>query len=407
MFVSFQIDVMKYLELADSAAVRQRYIYLNNLWYLSSLSAIGTSCRALQSDKIVHCIDALGTTALGLPSATTGLIPSATPVPGSEPDIVYSPPNAWTISESDSNCTTSKSLHVTDTINATVSFDFTGKASNIEIKCQYDWSSIFKARVLWSAQWRLRTEVFFQCGSTVLTPPPILTPLPNMEITHFPSAIHCSFLHFWSLLPDLRPIPITPWCWYTLALQQVHQTALAVMFSSTHSLYLIPDHLSKWSTATVLMVDKISPFYCCVFLSRYLFLSCSRIVIYRLDLESGVLFQFTSEFYQEKKNTMRLNVIDASSKGERQNFLIAEGWSNIWRQWGPLTQKSCFPCVKPRSYHVVEDKNMAPPSHRYRCDPIFWIHCYTWGFLWRYWRIDLKSTALNKGLVEWLYSGHK
>jgi len=103
-----------------------------------SLAAIGTSCRALQSDKIVHCIDALGTTALGLPSATTGLVPSATPVLGSDPNIVYNPPNAWTVSESESNCTTSKSLHVTDTINASVSFNFTGKVSNIKIERQYD-----------------------------------------------------------------------------------------------------------------------------------------------------------------------------------------------------------------------------------------------------------------------------
>lgn len=114
------------------------YLFKRFMILIFSLSAIGTSCRALQSDKIVHCIDALGTTALGLPSATTGLIPSATPVLGSDLDIVYNPPNAWTVSESDSNCTTSKSLHVTDTINATVSFNFTGKASNIQIKRQYD-----------------------------------------------------------------------------------------------------------------------------------------------------------------------------------------------------------------------------------------------------------------------------
>jgi len=52
-------------------------------------------------------------------------------------------------------------------------------------------------------------------------------------------------------------------------------------------------------------------------------------------LASGVLFQFTSEFYQEKINTGNLqeilhNVIDASSKGEWQIFLIAEGG----RRWG-------------------------------------------------------------------------
>ena len=102
------------------------------------LSAIGTSCRAILSNKIVHCIDALGTTALALPSATTGIVPSATPVLGSNPDIAYSPPNAWTVSESDSNCTTSKSLHGTDTINATVSFNFTGKFSSVKFKRQYD-----------------------------------------------------------------------------------------------------------------------------------------------------------------------------------------------------------------------------------------------------------------------------
>ena len=251
------------------------YFFKRFVLLISSLAAIGTSCRALQSDKIVHCIDALGTTALGLPSATTGLIPSATPVLGSDPDIVYSPPSAWTISESDSNCTTSKSLHVTDTINATVSFNFTGKTSNIKDKRQYDLSFFLKARVLWSAQWRLQMEVFSQCGSTVLTPPPISTLLPNVEVTHSRSAIHCSFLRLRSLLPDLRPIPITPWCWYTLALQRFHRAELAIQFSSTHSLYLIPDQPSIWSTATVLTVDKISLSHCCVFSSRCLSLLCS------------------------------------------------------------------------------------------------------------------------------------
>ncbi|KDR67421.1 hypothetical protein GALMADRAFT_147196 [Galerina marginata CBS 339.88] len=87
---------------------------------------IGTSCRALQTDNIIHCIDALGTTTLALPSATTGLVPSATPVMGDDQSIVYSPSEAWQVSNTDSTCSVSKSLHVTNTTNASVSYNFTG-----------------------------------------------------------------------------------------------------------------------------------------------------------------------------------------------------------------------------------------------------------------------------------------
>ena len=97
------------------------------------LTAIGTSCRALQTDKIVHCIDALGTTTLALPSATTGLIPSATPVLGSDQSITYSPSDAWKISDADSNCSMSKSTHMTNTVNGTISFNFTGKLSLLKL----------------------------------------------------------------------------------------------------------------------------------------------------------------------------------------------------------------------------------------------------------------------------------
>ncbi|KAF8961643.1 hypothetical protein BDZ97DRAFT_1663946, partial [Flammula alnicola] len=81
----------------------------------------------------VHCVDALGKTATPFPSATTGLIPSSTLIPSSDHGVIYSPSDAWNISNIDSNCTQSKSLHVTDTANATVSFTYTNLSIMVNV----------------------------------------------------------------------------------------------------------------------------------------------------------------------------------------------------------------------------------------------------------------------------------
>ncbi|KDR72368.1 hypothetical protein GALMADRAFT_159047 [Galerina marginata CBS 339.88] len=87
---------------------------------------IGTACFTHGSNNVVECVDALGTTASSFPSATTGLIPSATPVLSSDIAIVYDPPQAWNVSDTEVNCTTSKSWHITDSVNATISYNYTG-----------------------------------------------------------------------------------------------------------------------------------------------------------------------------------------------------------------------------------------------------------------------------------------
>lgn len=94
---------------------------------------IGTLCFNDGADSVVSCINELGTTASALPSATTGLIPSSTPVLESNSAIVYNPPDAWVTSNSDSDCTTSTSLRSTDTLNATISFNYTGPSIMVHV----------------------------------------------------------------------------------------------------------------------------------------------------------------------------------------------------------------------------------------------------------------------------------
>ncbi|PPQ98276.1 hypothetical protein CVT26_013520 [Gymnopilus dilepis] len=60
------------------------------------------------------------------PSATTGVVPTATPIPNSNSAIVYFPSDAWNKSKISPNCSQSQSVYVTQTVNATVSFNYTG-----------------------------------------------------------------------------------------------------------------------------------------------------------------------------------------------------------------------------------------------------------------------------------------
>jgi len=90
------------------------------------LLATGTLCVHKGSDKGVECVNAVGTTFAALPSATTGIIPLATPISAESNLISYSPLNAWKTANAQSSCTTSSSVHITNVVNATVSFNYTG-----------------------------------------------------------------------------------------------------------------------------------------------------------------------------------------------------------------------------------------------------------------------------------------
>jgi hypothetical protein len=88
--------------------------------------AIGTVCFNGGEDNTISCVDALGATAASFPSATTGIVPSATPVLASDPWIVYTPPREWSSSKG-ASCTTNDLLYNTETLNATVSFNYSGE----------------------------------------------------------------------------------------------------------------------------------------------------------------------------------------------------------------------------------------------------------------------------------------
>ncbi|TFK24485.1 hypothetical protein FA15DRAFT_592424, partial [Coprinopsis marcescibilis] len=92
----------------------------------SSTCSLGTICHTDAINRNVYCIDAVGITALAVPSATTIGTPPASAVPGSDVAITYSPPQAWSVSEENLGCTTNPSLHITNEINATISFNYTG-----------------------------------------------------------------------------------------------------------------------------------------------------------------------------------------------------------------------------------------------------------------------------------------
>ncbi|KDR77572.1 hypothetical protein GALMADRAFT_65596, partial [Galerina marginata CBS 339.88] len=84
-------------------------------------------------DKIIQCVDSLGTTASSYPSATTGIVPSATPILASDSRILYAPSEAWNQSTTDVNCTSSNLVYTTDTVNATISFNYSGPSIEIGV----------------------------------------------------------------------------------------------------------------------------------------------------------------------------------------------------------------------------------------------------------------------------------
>lgn len=67
------------------------------------------------------------------PSATQGFIPAATTVPNSNTNIIFSPPEAWDRSTISPSCSSSsgEQLQTTRTLNATISFNYTGEMEYI------------------------------------------------------------------------------------------------------------------------------------------------------------------------------------------------------------------------------------------------------------------------------------
>ncbi|KAF4622262.1 hypothetical protein D9613_009524 [Agrocybe pediades] len=83
--------------------------------------------RSSRSPVFAACVNALGTTAAAIPSSTTGVIPSATPFTAADTSIVYSPSaGTWKTVDSPGNCTISNSIRVTQDVNASISFNYTG-----------------------------------------------------------------------------------------------------------------------------------------------------------------------------------------------------------------------------------------------------------------------------------------
>ncbi|KJA21290.1 hypothetical protein HYPSUDRAFT_739261 [Hypholoma sublateritium FD-334 SS-4] len=106
--------------------------YLNDFSFVGIAGfccPIGTVCFNNGLNNVVSCINTYGTTASAFPSATQGFIPAATAVPNSNADIIFDPPEAWNSSAPSPSCSSSdgeEQLRVTSTLNATISFNYTG-----------------------------------------------------------------------------------------------------------------------------------------------------------------------------------------------------------------------------------------------------------------------------------------
>ncbi|PPQ68166.1 hypothetical protein CVT26_005772 [Gymnopilus dilepis] len=87
---------------------------------------IGTVCYYNGIDTALTCINAYGSSAPAYPSSTSGVVPSATPVANTEAEVVYSPQNAWSTSNTAPSCAEESSMRVTSTLNASVSFNYSG-----------------------------------------------------------------------------------------------------------------------------------------------------------------------------------------------------------------------------------------------------------------------------------------
>jgi hypothetical protein len=108
--------------------------------YMSNL-AVGTSCYYTSGTGKVYCINPFGVTTTAYPTATTvTTLPSLTAIPAPAPSekptsqIVLTPSDAWTVvplGELDRNSACGGALNpyrlVTNVLNASISFTYTGK----------------------------------------------------------------------------------------------------------------------------------------------------------------------------------------------------------------------------------------------------------------------------------------
>ncbi|KAF8901904.1 hypothetical protein CPB84DRAFT_1776986 [Gymnopilus junonius] len=92
--------------------------------------AIGTVCFNSGLDQVVLCVNTYGTTSAALPSATQGFTPSASLIPKNDANILFNPSEAWNSSNTAPSCSPSQQnseLRITTAIDATVSFNYTGR----------------------------------------------------------------------------------------------------------------------------------------------------------------------------------------------------------------------------------------------------------------------------------------
>ncbi|PPQ81255.1 hypothetical protein CVT26_015074 [Gymnopilus dilepis] len=90
------------------------------------ISAIGTSCLVHGKNQTISCVDALGTMSPAMPFNASNYDPSTTIVPSDSPAIVYAPSAAWHVFDSNLSCSASQILQSTSSVNASISFNYTG-----------------------------------------------------------------------------------------------------------------------------------------------------------------------------------------------------------------------------------------------------------------------------------------
>ena len=90
--------------------------------------ATGTVCFKDDLERDGVCIDAYGVKSPVYATSTTAtFVPSETAVSNTIEAVKFSPDSAWKTSSSPFNCSKSQTIYMTSVINATVSFNYTGK----------------------------------------------------------------------------------------------------------------------------------------------------------------------------------------------------------------------------------------------------------------------------------------
>lgn len=106
-------------------------LILGYIALLTTNSAIGTFCYTDDTTTIISCLDVLGRKIPSFPAHETGVVLPSVPVSLSDPDVIFSPPNGWTTSSTDANCTSNNIVYTTTVINATVTFNYSGKLHSL------------------------------------------------------------------------------------------------------------------------------------------------------------------------------------------------------------------------------------------------------------------------------------